>query len=394
MWRFRYCYSILFVLLLGCSDDGSDPIKPSDEYLVSATLQREYSVQTFQFLASLLGVSEVTGYIKHDIQVYKIVYHTTYKGEKIEASGVVYLPENLTAPAPLLSLHHGTTMNKEGAPSVAQGISGLEFFGSAGYITIVPDFIGYGESESIFHPFYDKEHSANAVVDMIKATKEFLEEENILSNEKLFLAGYSEGGYVTLAAAKSIEENPIEDLDVVAVAAGAGGYDLENLLDEIMAPEEYVYPSYFAFLVMAYNETNDWGQPLTDFFNEPYATNLATYLNGEYSGEFINGKLTNDLSELLTEDFYEELKDTESENTFVEALRKNSVNGWDTDLPIRLYHGLQDEIIPYENSVTTLQNFEDAGSNNVALIIFPVGNHVQSLIPTLVHVILWFDELK
>lgn len=394
MWRFRYCYSILFVLLLGCSDDGSDPIEPSDEYLVSATLQREYSVQTFQFLASLLGVSEVTGYLKHDIQVYKIVYNTTYKGEKIEASGVVYLPENLTAPAPLLSLHHGTTMNKEGAPSVAQEISGLEFFGSAGYITIVPDFIGYGESESIFHPFYDKEHSANAVVDMIKAIKEFLEEENILSNEKLFLAGYSEGGYVTLAAAKSIEENPIADLDVVAVAAGAGGYDLENLLDEIMAPEEYVYPSYFAFLVMAYNETNDWGQPLTDFFNEPYATNLATYLNGEYSGEFINGKLTNDLSELLTEDFYEELKDTESENTFVEALRKNSVNGWNTDLPIRLYHGLQDEIVPYENSVTTLQNFEDAGSNNVALIIFPVGNHIQSLIPTLVDVILWFDELK
>lgn len=394
MWRFRYFYVGLLTILWGCSDDASEPNKPSHEYLISATPTQEYSIETFQFLGNLLGIDEFTDLVQYDVQAYKIVYATTYQGEKIEASGIVYVPNGLTVAAPLLSLHHGTTLDKGDAPSVTGDFSGFEFFGSAGYITIVPDFIGYGESSSIFHPFYDEQHSASAVIDMIKATKEFLTEEDILFNEKLFLAGYSEGGFVTLAAAKSVEADPIPDLNIVAVAAGAGGYDLENLLDDIMAPEEYVYPSYFAFLIMAYNETNDWGQPLTEFFNEPYAAALATYMNGEYSGEFINGKLTNDLSELLTEDFYEALKDPETESTFVQALRENSVHGWDTDLPIRLYHGQQDEIIPFENSVMTLQNFEDSGSENVSLTIFPVGDHVQSLTPTLVDVILWFEELK
>ena len=394
MWRFRYLYIVLFVSQFGCSDEGSDPVEPSNEYLVSATLTEEYSVQNFQFFATLLGAAELTNLIQYDVQAYKIIYNTTYKGEEIEASGIIYLPKNLTAPAPLLSLHHGTTLNNDSAPSVTQEFMGFEFFGSAGYVSIVPDFIGYGESASIFHPYYDEEHSANAVIDMIKATKEFLNDENVPFNEKLFLAGYSEGGYVTLAAAKSIEENPIADLDIVAVAAGAGGYDLENLLVEIMSSEEYVYPSYFAFLVMAYNETNDWDQPLSDFFNAPYATALTTYMNGEYSGEFINSKLTTDLADLLTEDFYADLTDSESESTFEQKLSENSVKGWETDLPIRLYHGLQDEIIPYENSEITLQNFEAAGSENVSLTTFPIGGHVQTLTPTLIDVIVWFDELK
>lgn len=395
MWRLRYFSFIGLVILLGCSDDDApEPIGTSDEYLVSATFQHEFSTTTFQLLATLLGVDEISSLIKHNVLTYTIVYNTTYKGEEIQASGILYLPKNLAGPAPLLSIHHGTTLNNDSAPSVSQDFTGLEFFGTAGYIAFAPDFIGYGESDDIFHPYYDEEHSAIAVTDMIKAIKEFLTDENIPFNEKLFLAGYSEGGYVTLAAAKSIEENPIPDLDVVAVAAGAGGYDLVNLLDEIVSDEEYVYPSYFAFMVMAYNETNDWDRPLTDYFNEPYATALATYMTGDHGGEFINGQLTNNLSELLAENFYEELTDDEVENDFESALSNNSINGWDTDLPIRLYHSEQDEIIPYENSVTTFQNFKDAGSENVELVTFPIGDHVQALTPTLVDVITWFEELK
>jgi hypothetical protein len=53
-----------------------------------------------------------------------------------------------------------------------------------------------------------------------------------------------------------------------------------------------------------------------------------------------------------------------------------------------------DEVIPYENSQLTLESFQTAGSNNVSLKLFPVGNHIESFTPTLIDVILWFDELK
>ena len=132
----------------------------------------------------------------------------------------------------------------------------------------MPDFLGYGTSQSIFHPYYDKAHASSTVIDLIKAAKEFLNQEEIAFNEQLFLAGYSEGGYVTLAAAKEIDENPEHGLNVTAVAAGAGGYDLPGMLAEITSGTYYAYPSYLAFVLMAYNETNDWHKPLTYFFRK------------------------------------------------------------------------------------------------------------------------------
>jgi pimeloyl-ACP methyl ester carboxylesterase len=385
---------ILIIPQFSCSDDGEDISPPEHQYLVSATSTGSFSVQTFQVYSALLGLDALTNLLQHDVQAYTIIYKTTYKGSPIEASGVIYIPQGLTSPAPLLSLHHGTTLDKSQAPSETDDFSGFEFFGSAGYITLVPDFIGYGASDDIFPPYYNQEHAAVAVTDMIKAATEFLLDEELPYNEKLFLAGYSEGGFVTLAAARDLEDNPIQGLNVTAVAAGAGGYDLENMVHEILSKDEYVYPSYLAFLVSAYNETNDWNTDLDHFFREPYATNVETYLNGQYGGEFINSKLTTDLKSLLTEDFYGELTDPESESDFVQALEENGISGWNTTLPIRLYHGTADEIIPYENSETTLQNFEDFGSEHVSLTLFPLTNHVQTLTPTLVEVMLWFEELK
>lgn len=395
MRRFNIYYILICsTLLLRCSDDGEKAAPPQNEFLISATASQSYTTQTFKIYSALLGIDAIADLLQHDVQSYKIVYKTTYKGASIEASGVIYLPKGLTSAAPLVSLHHGTTLDKSDAPSETDEFSGFEFFGSAGYITLVPDFIGYGSSDDIFPPYYDEEYAAVAVSDMIKAAKEFLTNEDIAYSEKLFLAGYSEGGFVTLAAAKSIEANPIQGLSITAVAAGAGGYDLENMLEEILSQEEYVYPSYLAFLVTAYNETNDWNKDFDYFFQEPYATALETYLNGEYGGDFINTKLTTDIKSLFTENFYAELTDSENESDFVTALRDNSVSGWNTTLPIRLYHGTGDEIIPYHNSEVTLQNFADLGSKNVTLTAFQFTNHVQTLTPTLVEVMIWFDELK
>ncbi|HEX5168753.1 MAG TPA: prolyl oligopeptidase family serine peptidase [Cyclobacteriaceae bacterium] len=395
MWRFKFWYALFFSLvLLSCNDD-SDKITPVvHDHLVSSTTGAKFSTQTFQIYSALLGLNALTDLIEFDVQSYRIVYKTMYKGNPIEASGIIFVPQNLTGPAPLLSLHHGTTFVNNEAPSVTKDFTGLEFFSSVGYITMVPDFLGYGTSSSIFHPYYDEGYSSSAVTDMILASKEFLSDENIPFNEKLFLAGYSEGGYVTLAAAKSIELNPIPGSTITAVAAGAGGYDLKDLLHEILQQGEYVSPSYLAFLVMAYNETNDWNLPLTAFFREPYADELSTYLYGDYNADFINAKLTNDLESLFTENFYQELTDPEGDSDFRDALEKNSVHGWNTSLPIKLYHGEADEVVPYQNSEITIQEFEDQGSENVSLTLFPLSNHVQSLTPTLVDVIFWFDTLK
>lgn len=269
----------------------------------------------------------------------------------------------------------------------------MEYFASAGYIAMMPDFIGYGESAHIFHPYYDKAHAASAVIDMIKSTKEFLAKENIVYNEDLFLAGYSEGGYVTLAAAEEIENNPEHQLTIKA-AAGAGGYDITEMLKSITTSSYYSHPSYLAFVLMSYNNTYDWNRPLSYFFQDKYAEALENSMNGNYDGSYINSKLTTHVPSLLAPGFYTSLKSEAGEKQLKDALASNSIYGWDTKIPTRLYHGTQDEVIPYQNSEATLKSFQAAGSTNVALIPIPSGTHGSSFFPMLQEFIPWFESLK
>jgi alpha-beta hydrolase superfamily lysophospholipase len=293
----------------------------------------------------------------------------------------------------MISLQHGTTFVKQDAPSTSKSFSGMEYFAAAGYITIMPDYFGYGESSSLFHPYYDRKHSALAVIDMIKATKEFLAKEKIPFNDQLFLAGYSEGGYVTLATAKELEINPIQGIKITAVAAGAGGYDLEEMLRSITTNTYYAYPGYLAFVLMSYNNTYDWDKPLTYFFQRQYASALEKYMNGKNDGWYLNSKLTTTVPSLLDQDFYAGIR-SGRETELTEALKANSVGGWRTAIPIRLYHGTNDEIIPYENSEITLQKFKDAGSKDVNLTLIPQGSHGSSFVPMLEYFVPWFETFR
>lgn len=385
---------LLSGLLFSCQEAVERPIAekiPEEKrYFVSATGGEKTSHSTLQLLASGLGQPGLGALLKYDLQTYTITYATTYEGQPVKASGLMMVPVNMTSAAPMLSLQHGTTFVKDEAPSVRGGVQGTEFFASAGYITLVPDFLGYGESASLFHPYYDREHAASTVIDFIHAAREFLTTERISFNKQLFLAGYSEGGYVSLAAAREIENNAAHRMQVTAVAAGAGGYDLPEMLAEITRDDHYAYPSYLAFLLMAYNTTYDWNRPLTSFFENKYAAVLSQYMDGNHSGGFLNARLTTHVPALFNRDFYKQLKEEEGEAKLKKALALNSVAGWKTDVPIRLYHGTRDEIIPYENSQVALEKFKAVGSENVSLTLIPGGTHGNSFEPMLRDFIPWF----
>lgn len=394
MENLKYMFLFLAGLLLGCGDEAASVKEPSKTYFVSATPTNEISLELLKGFTQGAGQQEIADMLLYSVQSYKLIYNTTYNGKPIQASGLIYVPKGLAGTAPLLSLQHGTTFVKSGAPSTSGGMTGMEFFASAGYIAIMPDYIGYGQSADIFHPYYDREHSALAVIDMIKSAKEFLRKENISFNDKLFLAGYSEGGYVTLAAAKAIDTDPSHSLSVTAVAAGAGGYDLTEMLRGVTTSKYYAYPSYLAFVLMSYNNTYQWNKPLNYFFKDAYASALSTYMNGKYDGGYINSKLTTQVETLFNPDFYQRLKTPEGESELKQALANNSVSGWKTEIPIRLYHGTADEIIPYQNSEVILENFKQAGSKQVHLTLIPNGTHGSSFIPMLQDFVPWLQTLK
>jgi dipeptidyl aminopeptidase/acylaminoacyl peptidase len=396
MSKINTIFLLLTSLLCSCRDEAESTTVESapKKYFISASLTNEIPLEMLKAFTMGVGQNEIAAKLKYAVKSYKLVYATTYNGKPIQASGLIMVPANLTDKAPLISLQHGTTFEKSGAPSVTGQYSGMELFASAGYIALLPDYIGYGSSKEIFHPYYDKSHSAFAVIDMIKSAKEFLLKEKVPFNEKLYLAGYSEGGYVTLAAAEEIETNAAHGLTLSAVAAGAGGYDLLEMLKNITTDTHYAYPSYLAFVLMSYNNTYQWNKPLTYFFKSVYANSLSQHMHKNYGGSYINAKLTTNLSLLFDPSFYARLKQPQEEGELKQALKNNTINGWKTKTPIRLYHGTKDEIIPYANSETTLQNFKKAGGENVTLTRIPGGTHGSSFMPMLENFVPWFLSLK
>jgi dipeptidyl aminopeptidase/acylaminoacyl peptidase len=360
---------------------------------VSIHFLQEVNATSLRSFMIGFGQRKIAEKLKYDVSSYRLVYKTTFKGQDILASGLILLPKNLKAKSPLISIQHGTTFSHDGVPSEG-AYTGMELFASAGYIVLMPDYLGYGESEQIFHPYYDRQHSALAVIDMIKAAKSYLTREAIPFNEQLFLAGYSEGGYVTLAAAREIDTNKTHHLSITAVAAGAGGYDLVEMLRGVSTNKYYSYPSYLAFVLMSYNKTYDWKRPLTDFFRPKYADVLDKYMNGEYEGGYINARLTTETASLFNTDFYTNLKQQGEEIALKEAVHRNSVTGWKTKIPVRLYHGTKDEIIPVKNSEVTFKSFKDAGADSVELILIPGGTHGSSFMPMLDSFIPWLTQFR
>jgi len=396
-----WLFGLLLVIGVSCQqneiqEETAPEPTPEKDYLVEAKLLAELPQSILQAMADSEGFPEMKEDIQYDVQVYYITYLTTYKDQEIKASGLLALPKNYTGSLPILSGQHGTNFEQQDAPTnFPTAFTGFELFASAGYLTVIPDYIGYGISKDIFHPYYDQKHSALAVIDLVKAAKSYAKKNAVTLNDKLFLVGYSEGGYVTMAAQKEIETNPAHGLNVTAAAAGAGGFDLTGMLSEISTDKPYTKPSYLAFILQSYNTVYSWNRPLTDFFQEPYASQIPELFNGVTTAGTINRSLTQDPKALFNPDFYASLKDPNGELELKEALVKNTIyTDWVPASPTKIYQGTEDQSVFFQNSKDTYDKLIAAGAKNLEFISIPGGTHSSSIEPMFINVIPWFKSLK
>jgi pimeloyl-ACP methyl ester carboxylesterase len=239
------------------------------------------------------------------------------------------------------------------------------------------------------------EHTANAMIDFIYASEEFVKAIKLGVSGKKFLTGYSEGGYIAMATLKMIEERPASGISIDATAVGGGGYNLVNILKNEIINTTYDFPSDIAMLLYSYNSMYDWNRPLLDFFNEPYASRIPVLFNGEYNRQEINQQLTNSLDIFLNNDFLNNLRsDSDDELVLITALSNNSVDNWTPKSLLSIIHGRNDEIIPFSDSEETYNKMVANGSTSVTFTPIETGGHVDSGIEFIEIAVLWFNSLN
>ncbi len=329
----------------------------------------------------------------NDVQVYKIVYETMdWTGAPRQASGALYIPDAETKRGfPLLSSQHGTETKRDHVASVTPliGFDAL-FSASTGYVACSPDYLGMGVSTDVFHP-YIHASVADAVVDFIRAAKSFCCLNDIKLNEQLFLAGYSEGGYATMATHKTLEEQFPDEFTVTASAPMAGPYDVLGTAEEQLSKTTFPYPSYFGYVSMAYNTIYGWGR-LNEIFRTPYAERLPDLFDGNHSSSEINATLTTEIDSLFQPQFLSDFKGS-GETEVKAAFQENSLLDWTPKAPIHLYHGDADEAVPYANAVKAEQELKARGAE-IELITIPGASHSGGVLPSITGAKQWFDTLK
>lgn len=384
-------------------EDNNDPVTNetyhSHELLLSYTSTGIQSL--YQNMAILFPeVASIIDDIKYDVNVYKVTYYTPFEGDKILVSGLLCVPNAEGETFPIMSFQNGTNTSHAEAPTVDYNgdfFRYLETSAALGYIVLIPDYIGFGESDNIVHPYLHKSSTVETVTNFIIAAQE-MDESSLITggwNSNVFLLGYSQGGWASLSSHKYITSLTGSDINVVASSCGAGPYDLSIVQNFMFSETTYPQPVYMAYTGVSYSSLGLITNPLTDYFNEPYATNLPSYFDGSMSNGQINAMLNDTVAVLVTDSFLTGFAESPKYEDFRNALNTNSIFGWNVEQPVRLYHGTADTYVPITTSENVYQEFIDAGaSNNVTLIELEGNDHVSGAIPMVVGSLLWFEELK
>jgi pimeloyl-ACP methyl ester carboxylesterase len=380
-----------------CTEDIFEPIVP--EVYESSTLLTSRTQAEIQAFVKSRNLPIPAEAILSGVDVYTVTYKTTLDGDTILASGLVILPQSKVALG-MLSFQHGTIIAHDEAPTETPPGSELMTFYAAmagpGFIGVVPDYIGFGASKDKLHPYYVEEPTANAVIDNLKAARELALLNQLNFTGRLFLAGYSQGGYATMAAHKSIEQDGLEHFDLVASFPAAGGYDIKGVQEFFFEQQTYSQPFYIAFVALSYKTYIGWTQPLTDFFQPDYATKIPGLFNGQYSSGDINGQLTTDIPALINAELLTGINTETKFNYINEAFAANSLTNWTPTKKMFMYHGDLDITVPYQNSVDVYDKFIQNGASPqaVSFSTLPFATHTSGVTPYLIAFINEVLELK
>jgi pimeloyl-ACP methyl ester carboxylesterase len=243
-----------FALLTGCgggNDNASTTATSSTpqrgQLLSTPTMTGSYS--TGDLLAMLttdpLGkeLLQLTFSPTCTVNVYHLEYETIGgAGEATTASAALMVPSGSSASCqgarPLVMYAHGTNASKAFNMAALTGNSEAllmaSVFASQGYIVVAPNYAGYDTSTLPYHPYLNADQQSGDMIDSLAAARSAYTTASASDNGKLFVTGYSQGGFVAMATHKAMQA---AGTAVTAAAPMSGPYALEAFGDAIFLGE-------------------------------------------------------------------------------------------------------------------------------------------------------------
>ncbi|GAB3316367.1 hypothetical protein GCM10027299_06500 [Larkinella ripae] len=386
------------LFLSGCktSENGKEPEPEPDTYLVSSAeitslTKAQLATQISQNLAGQYQ-SLLSSFLRYDVKVYKLVYNTKLPdGTATKASGAVIVPAAPTA-VPILSQQHGTILNEADAPSSfgpnSDAAFGGTLFAATGFILVCPDYIGYGESKAIPHTYEHREGLATASLDMLRAAKEFIRKNSIKWDERVFLTGYSEGGFATMSLQKKIEEEFPSEFTLTASSVGSGAYHKSAFMKYIINEKTHGNTSYnnlYLWTLVTYNDLYKLNKPMSYYLKEPYASQATQNSR--------SAQINVSISDAFTDTFKKAINDG-TETGFLNAVKDNDVYDWKPKTPTYLFHGTADNLVFFFNTQDAYDAMKKRQAASVEIRPLAGKTHSSAVTDYLINTYLLFTGLQ
>ncbi len=394
MGHFIVYFIIIFFIngccFFGCGDDYDDYVeKFKYNTLVSAQIIDE--VNSSIMLKVVKNSIDKNATNAFGYRAVKIIYKTlTPNNKEVNASGLLVIPiinhnDNDTL-NPVICDNHGTIFKNEDAPTLVEKNDSMPNYplailmsGYARFITIAPDYLGYGESKGEVHPYIMKS-GARASLDMIIASFNYMVRNEIPFDSRLFISGYSEGGYVAMSLAKEIEKDHLFTLR--GVTPMAGPYNVAALGSyELNASKKMVVPAFLAEIGWSYSYYYD-DIDIYDLMVKADIFKKENLFGGDYNMSQIHEALgladlskgdigigTHYTKELFKEDFINNYHNDVTNPVRVHFEENNAYNNWIPKAPVNLIQCKEDEIIPFELSTKRAYSKLNTTEANVTLTV-------------------------
>jgi pimeloyl-ACP methyl ester carboxylesterase len=346
-------------------------LQPDDEGL--------FDYHDFYFEASNTMPGSVLPHpIAHEVVKYQ---STDNYGNTIELSGLLIYPWSPLGrvKAPIVSVNHGTQLLKKLAPSQWKKVSWGDWKDFPemliadimavwyGWIIIMPDYQGMGEDVGENHPYVIRDRLATSTADMMQAAMASLScnrHSYVSWNGQAFLYGFSEGGYVTMAAARELESREVSLNGVVCLD---GPYDLSGtMLNVMLADKPFPVPYFLPMMLVGYNTMYEADFGFDAMLKPPYNTDIPKYTTGFYNDSVVNSKMPPDkiLRKVFTNSFFDSLK-SPSSKAYRLVDENNAFSGWTPKSKMLLWHCKNDDCVPFGNFVAAKNRFTGLGLTNI-----------------------------
>ena len=378
---FHHAWALVFVAALaGCGGGGGggdDSVAGTTPTSPVPTPERSGQLESAALLGTLAATDIAAALADKEslaqdvvprfaVTSYRLEYLTTdADGRQVRASGLVSVPVKAAgAKSPVLSYQHGTLFKDAEAPSnnaVASEVAVV--LASLGYIVLAPDYVGFGASRGTPHPYLLSAPSAAATIDFMTAARTWRNQANVVDNGQLFMTGYSEGGYVTMAAHRALQAGNSPHLQQLRmVVPGAGPYNVQATMDGLV------------------RLVRDEQPVLGAAINPGFLRYLGGTVQREVRRVLLRALIPGDADVSYDTRFIDRFLADD-----VQALAAiSSVYDWKPTVPVRLYHGRDDRTVPYASSAGTVRAMQDRGAGDLVSLTDcraqPAG-HLQCVSP-------------